>query len=81
MVAIAAGSAHSFAVTSSGQLYAWGLNTSSRLGDGTVTQRISPVQISLTNVVSVAAGVAHGVALTADGKVYTWGLGAPASWG
>ena len=71
------GTAHTLAATWDGRLFAWGSNTSGRLGDGgTVTQSLVPLEIrSLQNVVAVAAGGSHSLALTADGRVYAWGLG------
>ncbi len=40
-----------------GTPYAWGLNTSGQLGDGTTTERHTPVPVrGLTEVVAVAAG-------------------------
>jgi alpha-tubulin suppressor-like RCC1 family protein len=73
IVAIAAGDSQSFAVTSGGQVYAWGANGNSRLGDGTTTQQNAPVLLGLSNIVSIAAGQAHTLALTSAGRVYGWG--------
>ena len=42
---ISAGQYHSLALTTGGALYAWGSNGQGRLGDGTTTNRNSPVQI------------------------------------
>jgi|LSQX01.1.fsa_nt_gb subtilisin family serine protease len=41
---ISAGTSHTVAVKSDGTVWAWGSNTSGRLGDGTTTQRLSPVE-------------------------------------
>jgi alpha-tubulin suppressor-like RCC1 family protein len=73
IVAIAAGDSQSFAVTSGGQVYAWGANGNSRLGDGGTSQRDSPYLLGLSNIVSIAAGQAHTLALTSGGRVYGWG--------
>lgn len=57
-----------------GTLWAWGRNDDGQLGDGTTTNRSTPVNITgVSNVKSVAAGYDHTVVLTTDGKVYTWG--------
>lgn len=57
-----------------GTLWAWGLNTDGQLGDGTTTDRSSPVQVgTATNWVSVAAGGYHTVALRSDGTLWAWG--------
>ena len=62
-----------------GTVWAWGRNESGQLGDGTSTDRYSPVEVTdeffnpIEGVVSVAAGKAHSVALKSDGTVWTWG--------
>ena len=74
VVAVAAGYAHSIAVKSDGSVWAWGSNDSGQLGDGTRTNRSSPVQVpGLTSVVAVAVGDAHSIALKSDGSVWAWG--------
>ncbi|MHB1127541.1 MAG: RCC1 domain-containing protein [Bacillota bacterium] len=76
VVAIASGGYISLALKSDGTVWAWGNNSAGQLGDGTVNNRLAPVQVSgLTNVVAVAAasGGSHSVALKSDGTVWTWG--------
>jgi alpha-tubulin suppressor-like RCC1 family protein len=69
-----AGSAHSLAAKSDGTAWAWGRNVVGQLGDGTRTQRTTPVQVlDLTGVQAVAAGDAHSLALKSDGSVWAWG--------
>ena len=54
---VAAGAGHSLALKSDGTVWAWGLNSSGQLGDGTTTTRTTPVQVDgLSNVIEVAAG-------------------------
>jgi len=83
--AIAAGRAHSLALTTDGKVWAWGMNTAGQLGDGTKQKRTKPVQVKgpggdgyLLQIVAIAAGGAHSLALRADGTVWTWGDNA---WG
>jgi prepilin-type N-terminal cleavage/methylation domain-containing protein len=44
---VAGGQMFSLALDTDGQLYAWGLNSQGQLGDGTTTQRETPVEIDL----------------------------------
>ncbi len=59
VTAVRAGCAFSLAVTSTGGLLAWGDNFFGQLGDGTTTNRVTPVPVSLppgTTVKAVTAG-------------------------
>jgi alpha-tubulin suppressor-like RCC1 family protein len=81
-VQVAAGDAHSLAVTSTGQLYAFGENGSGQLGSGTnigtVNPNPAPALVSLPGatgpVVQVAAGHQHSLAVTSTGQLYAWGI-------
>ncbi len=77
---LAAGSASAYAVTSSGNVYAWGANGSGQLGTGNTANQNGAVEVAgpsgsgyLANVVSVAAGSTFALALTSSGTVYAWG--------
>ena len=71
---IAAGYFHSLAVKIDGTVWAWGKNDRGQLGDGTTTDRTTPVQVvNLAGVVAVAAGDWHNLALKSDGTVWAWG--------
>lgn len=72
---IAAGGSHTLAVTVAGSIWAWGANGSGQLGDGTGTQRNTPVLLSSNqhNWVSVKAGDSHSLGMLADGTVMSWG--------
>ena len=64
---------HTVTVTADGQLWAWGWNSSGQLGDGTTTDRHSPVRIGeASNWASVAAGWRHTAAVTTDGQLWAW---------
>lgn len=74
--AVAAGDNDSMAVTSTGQVYAWGANQYGQLGDGSTQQRNTPVAVLLprrTKVVAIGTSYNYSVALTAGGQVLTWG--------
>jgi len=71
---VSAGSYFTVAITTSGQLWTWGSNNGSQLGDGTSINRSSPMRIgSATNWDSVSAGNAHTLALTTNGQIWSWG--------
>ena len=83
----AGGGAFAMALRMDGSVWAWGNNSNGQLGDGTTTNRTSPVQVKgvggsglLGNVVNIdAAGGAnnlHALAVTSDGSVLAWGSNA-----
>lgn len=70
----ATGGYHSLVVKSDGTVWSFGYNGVGSLGDGTTTDRSSPVQVSgLTDIVGVAAGEYHSMAITSTGSLYVWG--------
>ena len=76
---VGSGQANSFAIDTSGQLWAWGQGTSGQLGDNQIAvNRSSPIQIgTLTNWASVgvssAGGGVFGAAVKTDGTLWGWG--------
>ena len=62
-------------MTSNGAVSCWGANADGELGDGTTTNRPTPVPVSglSAGVVAVAAGQKHTCALTSGGAVWCWG--------
>jgi alpha-tubulin suppressor-like RCC1 family protein len=73
--AVSAGGYHTLALKSDGTVWSWGLNSYGQLGDGTTTQRTSPVQVSgLSDVIAIAGGYLHSVAIKRDGTVWAWGI-------
>jgi alpha-tubulin suppressor-like RCC1 family protein len=72
---VSAGAFHIAAIKTSGQIWTWGSNTSSRLGDGTFTDRCSPVReiSSATNWCQVCASDSHTAAIKTSGELWSWG--------
>ncbi|HVA59674.1 MAG TPA: hypothetical protein VNG13_03940, partial [Mycobacteriales bacterium] len=70
---------HGLAVTSTGSVFAWGLNGSGQLGDGETADTDSPVQVEMPSGV-IATGVAAdngaSYATATNGSLYQWGSGA-----
>src|SRR3989304_5520615 len=75
-VAIAGEGDHSLALKNDGTVWAWGLNVSGQLGNGTNTNSNVPVQVAgLTGITAIAGGGrAHSLALRNDGTVWAWGF-------
>jgi len=71
-----ANSEWSMAVKTDGTLWTWGENTKGQLGDGSTTDRSSPVQIgALTTWSSVSGGRKTSYAIKTDGTLWAWGNG------
>jgi alpha-tubulin suppressor-like RCC1 family protein len=72
VAAVSAGGDHTMILRTDGTLWATGWNHSGQLGDGSTTNRSSPVQI-MTDVAAVSAGQSHTMILKTDGTL--WGTG------
>lgn len=81
IVAVAAGSTHSLALTRGGEVLAWGANLHGQLGDYTKKTRLHPTPVGLidaggarlADVVSIATVGRRSFALTKHGALYHWG--------
>ena len=75
--------AHALGLTSSGIAYAWGQNSSGELGDGTATNRLSPVTVvgGITDWTQIIAGYYWSLGLTSSGIAYGWGTNASGQLG
>ena len=73
-IAVAAGGFHTCALMEAGTVECWGYNGHGELGDGSTSERESPVPVAaLTNVTAISAGSAHTCALLANRTVVCWG--------
>ncbi|WP_422614018.1 RCC1 domain-containing protein, partial [Bifidobacterium indicum] len=74
--AVSAGGNHSMALDRDGNIWTWGYNGSGQLGDGTTTNRTTPVKAATPAGVAftaISAGGNHSMALDRDGNIWTWG--------
>uniref|UniRef100_A0AAQ4RKY3 RCC1 and BTB domain containing protein 2 n=1 Tax=Gasterosteus aculeatus aculeatus TaxID=481459 RepID=A0AAQ4RKY3_GASAC len=68
---------HVVITTADGEVFAWGHNGYSQLGNGTTNHGLTPALVSTNligkRVTEVACGSHHNIALTTDGEVFAWG--------
>jgi alpha-tubulin suppressor-like RCC1 family protein len=74
-IQVSAGFSHSLGVRANGSAWAWGLNSNGRLGDNSITSRLSPVSVvgGFTDWIQVSAGGLHSLGLRANGTAWAWG--------
>ncbi len=75
IAAIAAGGAHTCALTAEDGVLCWGHNNAGQVGDGTRVTRFEPVQVVglSTGVTAISTGEGHSCALTKAGIMSCWG--------
>ena len=72
------------ALNALGEAYAWGINSSGNLGNGTTDNAANATKVTMPEGVTftdIDAGANHVIALTAEGTVYTWGSNATGQLG
>ena len=82
--AIAASYQHTCALATDGSIWCWGVNQSGRLGDGTTTDRETPVRIAgerRFKRLATSSPNSHSCALALDGAAYCWGFNADGQLG
>lgn len=74
-VRVTAGAAHTCVLTAGGGVACWGGNEYGQLGNGTTTQRSTPLTVNglASGVASLASGDHHSCAVTVVGGVKCWG--------
>ncbi|MDP1834097.1 MAG: hypothetical protein Q8L11_04185, partial [Candidatus Moranbacteria bacterium] len=77
---IAIGNAHTCALKNDNSVFCWGQNTDGQLGDSTIVQKLTPVQVlgvdgvgTLADVEKIESGYVHTCVVKIDGTVFCWG--------
>ncbi|ODN05802.1 RCC1 and BTB domain-containing protein 1 [Orchesella cincta] len=77
VIEVACGSHHTLALTSDGEVYAFGQNNSGQVGCGSTANQPTPRRVSAvigsTKIVSIACGQTSSFAVSDTGEVYGWG--------
>lgn len=77
----AAGGVAAYAVASDGTVWAWGDNSSGQLGDGTQSDRSTPVRVIGLPAIAHVYAVDNGAyAIATDGSLWAWGSNDPYPW-
>jgi len=64
-----------------GTLWAWGTNANGQLGDNTIVNKSTPVQIPGTTWNDISGSGSHALARKTDGTLWAWGLNASGQLG
>ena len=73
-VAVGLGTSHSCGLDSSGALSCWGNNTHGQIGDGTTTNRPSPVAVNGVTLKNIRGGNSFTCGVGVDNNAYCWGI-------
>ncbi|MFA6866250.1 MAG: hypothetical protein WCR54_01905, partial [Clostridia bacterium] len=74
-IKIACGETNSIAISTDNNLYVWGNNKESQLGNGNTYNANCPQNTTLKGIAisKIASGAAHALAVSNTGKLYSWG--------
>ncbi|MFL5494495.1 MAG: RCC1 domain-containing protein [Gemmatimonadales bacterium] len=73
-IQVSAGTSHTCGLTTDSLAYCWGGNSVGQLGDGSNTERLTPVRVSGgLRFVQISAGNGHTCAVTKASLAYCWG--------
>jgi len=80
---VAAGWVHTCMVRMSGEVYCWGDNAFGQIGDGSMTDRLTPTRVMglPSDIIEVALAGYYTCALSASGSVWCWGNNADGQLG
>ena len=72
---LSAGRSHSMGLRQTGQLYAWGYNSSGQLGNNNTTTQLAPVPVTggFTDWCNLSAGGVNSFAIRTNGTLWAWG--------
>lgn len=75
---IAGGETTSGALDKNGRAWAWGLNNSYQVGDGTVVNRCTPVSVvgAIKTFCKISFGSSHALVIDKNGRLWAWGRNA-----
>ncbi|MCE7981366.1 MAG: RCC1 repeat-containing protein [Caldilinea sp. CFX5] len=75
IMALSTGLQHTCALTTTGSVLCWGRNDLGQLGDGSNTDRHTPVAVTnlTANITAISGGSGHTCALTTNGEIFCWG--------
>ena len=73
-VAVGLGTSHSCGLDSGGALRCWGNNTHGQVGDGTTTNRPSPVVVNGVTLKNIRGGNSFTCGVGVDNNAYCWGI-------
>ena len=82
-----AGTYHTAAIKTNGELWLWGYNNSGQLGQNSILSSpahqglSSPIQVPGTNWSKAHTGARHTVAIKTDGTLWSWGYGTAGALG
>src|SRR5207247_5219500 len=74
------GAGQNCGIRGDGLLFCWGAGTTGQIGDGGLSNRLTPTLVpGMNGIVDMGLGSGHSCALRGDGAVFCWGTGA--LWG
>jgi hypothetical protein len=76
IIDIKCGAFHTLVLTSSGEVYAWGVNSMGQIGIDYLDENLTPAKVigfECEKIHMISCGYQHSLALTVGGRVFSWG--------